>query len=247
MMSSLPVPHKRFCVYVYRDPRPGKSRQPFYVGKGNIKNGRAFKHLRFGSKNPLFARVLKKLKDAGMEPIIEIVEQFDDEEEAFSTERALIKEYGRRDLGTGNLANMTDGGDGNSEPSAEKRKRLAEAASSFFAGRPKTLEHRARIGAAHKGRKKSAEWIARNRVANKGRKHTAEAKANMSASLRGRPKSQEWKSKAKAWLHNPEIDARRAAGVRSPEARAKTSASLNAYWARRRAEEIECSENIQIG
>jgi hypothetical protein len=58
------------------------------------------------------ARVLQKIKNCELEPIVEIVHRFPTENEAFEKEKELIKEYGRRDLGTGTLCNLTDGGDG---------------------------------------------------------------------------------------------------------------------------------------
>ncbi len=206
---------------------------PIYVGKGTIKNRRAERHWRFGTDNALFSRVLAKIRAAGLNPIIEIVAQFDDEAAAFALESALIAKFGRRDRGAGPLVNMTDGGEGNANPSVEKRKRLAAAASAFHKGRPKSPEHRARIGAAQAGRKQDPEATAKSRAANLGRKATPAARANQSAARRGKPKSKEWSNKARAWLHNPEVDARRRAGVRSPQARAKIAAASRAMWARR--------------
>jgi hypothetical protein len=49
------------------------------------------------------------------------------ETEAFESERAFIKWFGRKDLGTGCLRNMTDGGEGYSNPSDATRKKLSEA------------------------------------------------------------------------------------------------------------------------
>ena len=50
---------------------------------------------------------------------VEIILRNQSWEEAVEVERYLIKYYGRRDLGLGNLVNMTDGGDGCSNPSKE--------------------------------------------------------------------------------------------------------------------------------
>ena len=59
--------------------------------------------------------------------------------QACDMEKYLIKYYGRRDLGTGSLLNMTDGGEGIKSPSEETR---------------------AKMSAAKKGKKRSAEAIA---------------------------------------------------------------------------------------
>lgn len=48
-------------------------------------------------------------------------------EEACSIEKYLISFYGRRDLGLGNLVNMTDGGDGAINLSEDAKKRISES------------------------------------------------------------------------------------------------------------------------
>lgn len=53
-------------------------------------------------------------------------------EEAVELEETLISWYGRRDLGTGTLVNMTNGGDGVTEPSEENRKANSERAKKQF-------------------------------------------------------------------------------------------------------------------
>src|ERR1700674_1641535 len=103
----------------------------YYVGKGS--GDRAFQHRRHRIKPPTDkTRIL--------------VQEFPDESAAFFAERLLIAFYGRKDLGTGCLRNLTDGGE---NPPTQK-------------GIPKTLEHRRKIGEAHKGKKRqpfSAEWL----------------------------------------------------------------------------------------
>ena len=58
-------------------------------------------------------------------------------EDACELESFLIEEYGRKDLGTGQLVNMTDGGDGLSNPSQETRKKMREAK----VGKPQSPSH----------------------------------------------------------------------------------------------------------
>jgi hypothetical protein len=103
---------KPFYVYLYRDPRPGKKHQPFYVGKGTAKHRRADVHWTEHASNQILGRILQKLRDAGLAPEIEIIAWFDDESAALSCERTLIAKIGRRNLKEGPLANLTDGGDG---------------------------------------------------------------------------------------------------------------------------------------
>ena len=99
-----------FYVYVYRDPRQRKDRQPVYVGKGT--GGRDLSHWSRGSHNKPLQDFLSHLRGANLEPICERVFETENEKEAFDKEVDLIKLYGRKDLKTGTLFNRTDGGEG---------------------------------------------------------------------------------------------------------------------------------------
>lgn len=81
--------------YVYLYLREDKT--PYYVGKG--KGNRVY------SKN-------RRLQPPPKDRIL-ILDNLT-EEEAFRKEITLIKQYGRKDNGTGILANLTDGGEGSS-------------------------------------------------------------------------------------------------------------------------------------
>ena len=81
--------------YVYQYLREDMT--PYYIGKGS--KGRAYK----------YQRVIPKPTDKNR---IQIVAHKLSESEAFLLEIKLIKHYGRKDLGTGILRNITDGGDG---------------------------------------------------------------------------------------------------------------------------------------
>jgi septum formation inhibitor MinC len=56
--------------------------------------------------------VLDKIRAAGLVPQITVAAYMDEEEDAFAMERDLIAQYGRRDLRTGSLCNLTGGGQG---------------------------------------------------------------------------------------------------------------------------------------
>jgi hypothetical protein len=100
-----------FYTYLYRDPRPSKNLQAIYAGKGQDR--RAWVHWEKRVKhNPGFGHILAMLRRDGLTPVIEIVQEFADEAEAFFDEVRLIAEHGRRDLKTGTLFNLTDGGEG---------------------------------------------------------------------------------------------------------------------------------------
>ena len=87
---------KPFYVYLYRDPRPRKRRQPIYVGKGTVANGRADEHWRTRSHNSDLAAILDEVRAVGLEPEIEIVGWFDEESPALKCERSFIAKLGRR-------------------------------------------------------------------------------------------------------------------------------------------------------
>lgn len=87
-----------FYVYAYLR----EDLTPYYIGKGS--KDRAWKsHTRSNGTN-LLPKDSKK---------IVILKEFLSENEAYDYETELIKQYGRKDLGTGILRNKTDGGRGN--------------------------------------------------------------------------------------------------------------------------------------
>ena len=80
-------------VYLYRDPRDGKI---FYVGKG--KGQRAFQHLSDEKDGPK-KRKIKEIREAGLEPKIEILTHgLKDDETALKIEAALIDLIGIDEL-----------------------------------------------------------------------------------------------------------------------------------------------------
>ena len=112
---------------------------PFYVGYG--KNNRMFDHLNEARKKPKaisgehkLNKIRKILKD-GFEPIIEIVASNLSREEAIELEIELIEKFGRADLGSGPLTNMTKGGDGTVEWSDELRSKLSEKRKGFISAK----------------------------------------------------------------------------------------------------------------
>lgn len=149
-----------FYVYMYLR----EDGTPYYVGKGTKK--RAWEsHKRRNNTEvlpPDHAR-------------IHIVEHSLKEDQAHDLERKLIAYYGRKDLGTGILRNLTDGGDGTSggkfgPMSAESNAKRSKA----MAGRVFSEEHKAKLRAVKAGRKLSDEH--KKNIAKKmlGRKQTPE-------------------------------------------------------------------------
>ena len=140
----------QFYTYIYYD-----SSTPIYVGKG--KEQRAYVHLNRKGKHPLTHK-LAKMKREGKEPQIQIIDA-PNEAEAFKMEELLISMIGRRDLGTGTLLNLTDGGEGAAGAicSTETRAKMAVAKK----GKPLSAEHKAKMSAAKKGKPLSLEHRAK--------------------------------------------------------------------------------------
>jgi hypothetical protein len=155
----------RFYTYAYLR----EDKTPYYIGKG--KCNRAYKRSKKDIKPP---------KDKSR---IIFLKQNLTEEEAFKHEIYMIAVLGRKDLGTGILYNMTDGGDGssgrvtsketrikmsdaNKNPSQETRIKMSES------GKVKIFseEHRRKIGVASKGKTRSEETKRKLKEINKNRK-----------------------------------------------------------------------------
>jgi hypothetical protein len=81
--------------------------------------------------------------------LIIIVESNLTELGALAIERKMIRWYGRKDLGTGILINMTDGGDGLHNPSTETRIKLGNS----NRGKPRSEEVRNKISKSNLGKK----------------------------------------------------------------------------------------------
>ena len=145
---------KRFCVYVYFDPRPRKKFSPVYVGKG-LTAKRPDLHWRVKSQNGFLNAVLTKIRQAGFAPVVEFVGFFDNETAALRLEAALIAKFGRRDKGLGTLCNLTDGGDGGQNGRIASAKTRAKM-SAWQKGKKKLSDaQRAAIGARTRGKRLS--------------------------------------------------------------------------------------------
>lgn len=100
----------QFYVYILRHP----DGTPFYVGKGRQDRGRIARHEAEArtAKRSRKVSIIRGIWNAGGAVLYEVVAFFADEMASLSEEMRLIAMIGRRDLGTGPLANMTDGGEG---------------------------------------------------------------------------------------------------------------------------------------
>lgn len=93
--------------------------QVFYVGYG--RNGRAYDFVR---RNSFWKNVYLKHGT-----VVKIIKDNLTLEEAIKLECELIKTYGRKDLNSGTLVNLTDGGEGLKNVSIDTRKKLSYIAS----------------------------------------------------------------------------------------------------------------------
>lgn len=114
-------------VYALTDPR--NEGRFFYIGKG--KGYRAVNHLKphANRENNSKQATIKAIREVGLEPGVVYLFKGLTDAEACEWEKTLIGFYGRKDLGLGNLTNLTNGGDGTAgrKHSEETKKKMREA------------------------------------------------------------------------------------------------------------------------
>lgn len=197
--------------YVYILARPNGV--PFYVGKGC---GRRWAC----GGNAWAKRVARKIKASGGDVKIMLF-QAGSEKEAFRKEMALVAAYGRADLGTGVLCNLTNGGEGSSgaKMSDEWRAKISAAKmgekNPMFGrrgtdhpsyGSKPSAASRAKMSASQSRKKLSPETRAKISAAGMGRKLSPEHKAALAAANAG---NQRWSGRR----HREESKAKISAAV----------------------------------
>ena len=142
----------RFYTYTYLR----EDKTPYYIGKGSAK--------RIYVRN---RRYVKAPKDKSR---IIFLKKNLTEEEAFKHEIYMIAVFGRKDLGTGILLNMSDGGQGSS--GYKHTKKAIDKIRKSSTGRVVSEQTRKKISESHKGKK--------------GHKLSEEHKLKISSALKGR-------------------------------------------------------------
>jgi hypothetical protein len=110
---------------------------PYYVGKGRGERG--------------FTNVGHRVRYPGKK--FTIIQEWPSENDAFEAEKFLISYYGRLDLGTGCLANLTAGGSGGATRCGyTNTERQKQCVSNALKDRVITQEHRDRLSKAKLGK-----------------------------------------------------------------------------------------------
>ncbi len=146
---------KNAIYYVYRHIRPDKN-IPFYIGIG--KGRRCWYR---SGRNEIWNRIVSKNNGAFEYEILssELTIQ-----QAYEKEKEFISLYGRLNLGSGSLANMTSGGDGCSGMSDETKGKISKANT----GKVRTDEVKQKLGKHRIGKKQSE--LTRSKIADSNRR-----------------------------------------------------------------------------
>ena len=157
---------------------------PYYVGKGR---GR-----RIDNPNTHYSGLPTKERRIYLKQNLT-------EEEAFRHEKYMIAVLGRKDLGTGILRNLTDGGEGKSGwIMSEKTKEKIRKSNT---GQIRSDEAREKMSVAAKNRKSIHGML--------GKTHTKETRKKLSEIHKGRPFPGEHNSqKGTRWWNNGQINKR---------------------------------------
>ena len=163
----------RFYTYAYLR----EDRTPYYIGKGTGK--------RLYDKGK---GEVGKPKDKSR---IIFLKQNLTEQEAFKHEIYMIAVFGRKDLGTGILRNLTNGGDGSSgyihnEESLKKISYSKKGKPSHNKGKSLSEEHKRKLREAHKGKTLSEEHKRKLSVINKGKTFSEETRKKLSEVKKGK-------------------------------------------------------------
>ena len=146
----------RFYTYAYL--RKG-DKTPYYIGKGTGKRA--------------YDRHTHRVKVPDDRDRIIFLKENVSEREAWDYETEMIQFYGRKDLGTGILRNMSDGGEGPANPSPESRRKNSERNKKAYEEginplSKLTLEERVEYGKIAAKSRAEGQWLKDNPEYNGG-------------------------------------------------------------------------------
>lgn len=189
----------RFYVYAHFIPNEDL---PFYIGKGTA--DRAYQKW---NRSPWWKRIVNK---HGLE--VRLLQEGLTHEQANELEIELIAKYGRRNINTGCLINLTGGGEGfvGMVITEEHRRKNSEAIKSLGENHPAKREEWREYMRTHNPSflPEVKEKISKNSAMKrpeivaklKGRKHTVETKKKISEANRKRIRTEESKEKVRQSL-----------------------------------------------
>ena len=170
----------RFYTYAYLR----EDKTPYYIGKGT--GDRIYSTNRRNNPPKDKSRII-------------FLKQNLTEEEAFRHEIYMIAVFGRKDLGTGILHNLTDGGDGASGYvfSEETKRKQSEAhkGNTTWLGKTHSEETKRKMSDTRKGKTHSEETKRKQSEAKKGKTFSEESKRKMSEAQKGKSLSEETRRK----------------------------------------------------
>jgi hypothetical protein len=164
-------------MLVYRHIRLDKN-EPFYIGIGNEKRPYEKRN-----RNKIWNNIVSKTDYE-----VEILFYDLNVEKACEKEIEFIKLYGRIDLKTGILANLTDGGDYYGCSGYKHTKEHKEYISDRLKGKPKTEQCKERLRKINTGKKLSQESRDKISKVHKGKLKTEEFKKSVSENNKTRNK-----------------------------------------------------------
>jgi hypothetical protein len=156
--------------------RRNDNNEIFYIGIGKTK-ARAYSKT---NRNKYWYNIVNSVGYS-----VEILEYNLSWEDACTKEKNFIEEFGRKDLNTGILVNMTNGGDGvvGRNVTDQWKNKISKSSKGRFISE----ETRRKMSEARIGKTTSDETKRKQSEVKKGKKHTEETKRKVSLARKGKP------------------------------------------------------------